>query len=193
MVILKACKKKKCDFQPYAVFNYMFKKYYCGLTFPSTCKWSSIDKVYFPNPNDKKKTNYLKWWWLGSIWQRSWRREMINSFDCLESFQAKVQGKGTQTESGSLPELKRLNLERWRWLAFTGQTIGEEGAIHREYSRDLQRVPLEASAELWSAYMHEKNYWRPRKDHQKESGWTTPKAYTGLGIVWFPEPELKDP
>ena len=32
---------------------------------------------------------------------------MINLLYCLESFQAKVQEEGTQTEPGILPELKR--------------------------------------------------------------------------------------
>lgn len=58
-----------------------------------------------------------------------------------------MQGKGIQTESGSLPEL-RQSLERSRWLEFMEQSTREESTTKREYSTDLQRVPLESSAEF---------------------------------------------
>lgn len=43
-----------------------------------------------------------------NIWHWSLQTEIINLLYCADSFQAKVKGKDTQKESGSLPRIEEF-------------------------------------------------------------------------------------
>lgn len=118
-----------------------FKKYYCGLTFSSTHKWSSTDKIYFPIPNKKGRLSEM----TGNTWHWSLQTEMINLLYCPESFQAKVKGKDTQKESGSLPgieeEFGEVKVARIHGADYWGG---------RRYIQTVLQRPTEGSPRVFS-------------------------------------------
>ena len=79
----------------------------------------------------------------------------------LESFQVKVQRKGAQTESVSVPNRRRRNWESRgpRLLVFIEQSIGMGRGAHKENSRDWQKTPpqvvsrVQISARMCGKYL----------------------------------------
>lgn len=103
-----------------------------------------------------------------------------------ENFQSTKHRAGTQTEPGSLSELRKQSsgLGRPMCLEFVGQNTGKESFTQREHSGALRRVPLKSLAEYWSVQAGMKT-----KVREKPLKWISQnncRAHTGPGIVHVP-------
>ena len=89
--------------------------------------------------------------------------------ELTESFQAAVQGVGTQEDPSILPDWEdgTESLKRKRQLTFSESSTGEDRAVQRENSVHLQTVHLKYLAEYWSAHACEETIqgWEENKKH----------------------------